>query len=567
MSDYAKLGTGESNGMGGVGAIGCTWKKAREWAVVSSDDWWAVWVGLCFLGVAIGMSHVTSTPDLDAWSTHPWEAFNSPSAALIWIVLPLIGSATAVSFWVRGKSLDGFMLSFLLMAALTVLSKFLGSQKTMHASGMGAAEWAVLFGALISNVVFCGVKPPRFKAMLESGVEEYWIKVGLVLLAIDFQSVVRLGYHGFLLAWGETSIVLIVTYFFGTLVMKIDWKVAFITAAAVSVCGTSAASAVAAALAVPSGSPAVSVPIAIMTFMTVPCIPMVPRLGTALGFTDTQIGAWIGGSIDTTGAVVASASIAGPIALETAAVVKMLQNIIICFVALAAALVISRQTPTSTSTTTTTATSTTAMANTSTAITVLGADNHGNLATTNHSTPPPPPPPAQTTGVSLSEAAAASVAITKGLAHDKTLPTDQKPTSRGGGGGGEDGCCGCCGLLFNRFPKFAIGFLVTSLVLSFGVLESSRAAAGAWSFSLSEWFSTLGFVGIGLNFRLKELLCSTNPTTAAAKESQTALLSASVPPSGVSTLAVFALYSAGQLLDLTTTAVAAWLSFGHDAQS
>ncbi|MCG6536380.1 MAG: YeiH family protein, partial [Syntrophales bacterium LBB04] len=40
-------------------------------------------------------------------------------------------------------------------------------------------------------------------------------------------------------------------------------------------------------------------------------------------------GAWIGGTIDTTGAVVAAGAIAGPQAMEVAVVVKMAQNVLI----------------------------------------------------------------------------------------------------------------------------------------------------------------------------------------------------------------------------------------------
>jgi hypothetical protein len=40
-------------------------------------------------------------------------------------------------------------------------------------------------------------------------------------------------------------------------------------------------------------------------------------------------GAWLGGTIDTTGAVVAAGAIAGPQAMSVAVVVKMAQNVLI----------------------------------------------------------------------------------------------------------------------------------------------------------------------------------------------------------------------------------------------
>jgi hypothetical protein len=61
----------------------------------------------------------------------------------------------------------------------------------------------------------------------------------------------------------------------------------------------------------------------------------------------------------------------------------------------------------------------------------------------------------------------------------------------------------------------------------------------AWSFSLSEWCSTLGFVVIGLKLRVRELFARADST------------------------AVVKLYVAGQTLDICTTLLVAWLSFRH----
>eukprot|EP01137_Pigoraptor_chileana_P018624 Opistho-2@78393 len=53
-------------------------------------------------------------------------------------------------------------------------------------------------------------------------------------------------------------------------------------------------------------------------------------------------------------------------------------------------------------------------------------------------------------------------------------------------------------VLWDRFPRFVLGFLVSSIILSFAVEPDARMATKEFAFFVSEWFSALGFVGIGL---------------------------------------------------------------------
>ncbi len=58
-----------------------------------------------------------------------------------------------------------------------------------------------------------------------------------------------------------------------------------------------------------------------------------PLIAKWVGMSPAVAGAWLGGTIDTTGAVVAAGAIAGPQALQVAVVVKMAQNVLIGFAA------------------------------------------------------------------------------------------------------------------------------------------------------------------------------------------------------------------------------------------
>jgi uncharacterized membrane protein YadS len=52
-----------------------------------------------------------------------------------------------------------------------------------------------------------------------------------------------------------------------------------------------------------------------------------------MGLSEAVAGSWIGGTVDSTGAVVVAGSMVGPFAMEVAAIVKMLQNALIGVVA------------------------------------------------------------------------------------------------------------------------------------------------------------------------------------------------------------------------------------------
>jgi uncharacterized membrane protein YadS len=72
--------------------------------------------------------------------------------------------------------------------------------------------------------------------------------------------------------------------------------------------------------------------IAVMSVLTIPLIPTMPMMGKLVN--DEVVGAWIGGCVDSTGAVIATASLGGDAVLRAAIVIKMLQNLLIGPVAL-----------------------------------------------------------------------------------------------------------------------------------------------------------------------------------------------------------------------------------------
>ena len=193
---------------------------------------------------------------------------------------------------------------------------------------MGYAFWALALGLVISNTA--GV-PGWLKPAVRS---ELYIKTGLVLLGAEilFNRILTLGPPGLVVAWLVTPVVIIFMYRFGTRVLKIaSPSLVIVIAAATSVCGVSAA--IATAAAARAKKEELTLAVSMTLIFTVLMMIVMPLGIRAVGMDPIVGGAWIGGTVDATGAVVAAGAMLGEEAGQVAAVVKMIQNILIGVVA------------------------------------------------------------------------------------------------------------------------------------------------------------------------------------------------------------------------------------------
>jgi uncharacterized membrane protein YadS len=121
-------------------------------------------------------------------------------------------------------------------------------------------------------------------------------------------------------------------WWLGTKVFKIDNKPLVITlASATSVCGTSAAIATGAAANAKKDD--LSVAISISIIFTILMMVFEPMIIKATGMSQLMGGALIGGTVDSTGAVVLAGNALGAEAEQAAVLVKSIQNILIGFIA------------------------------------------------------------------------------------------------------------------------------------------------------------------------------------------------------------------------------------------
>lgn len=286
-----------------------------------------------FTGIGNFLLKLVSESKPSAWQLNPFRAFRG--SMLLYCALWFILLAGAFKLAVRlmdgqgGKFLAGFSLVFLLALAAYLLA----AQGEFKSVGLGYALWAIFLGLLVSNTV--GI-PDFLRPALR---HELYIKIGLVLLGAEvlFGKVLAIGLPGIFVAWIVTPIVLISTFWFGQRILKISSKTLNITISAdMSVCGVSAAIATAAACRARKEELTTAIGLS-MIFTSIMMVAL-PTFIRAMGMPEVLGGAWIGGTVDATGAVVAAGAFLGDTAMNVAATIKMIQNILIGVLAFAVAL-------------------------------------------------------------------------------------------------------------------------------------------------------------------------------------------------------------------------------------
>jgi uncharacterized membrane protein YadS len=216
---------------------------------------------------------------------------------------------------------------------LATLAYVLAGQHVIKSYNLSYALWALAMGLLISNTIGT---PDWIRPAVRT---EFFIKTGLVLLGAEvlFSRMLALGVPGIFVAWIVTPIVLITTFWFGQKILRIDSpSLNMVISADMSVCGVSAAIATAAAC--KAKKEELTLAIGMSLSFTVVMMVLMPTVIQAMGMSQVLGGAWMGGTIDATGAVSAAGSMLGEEALQVAATVKMIQNILIGVVAFCVAL-------------------------------------------------------------------------------------------------------------------------------------------------------------------------------------------------------------------------------------
>lgn len=357
-----------------------------------------------------------------------------------WINIGVLFAIAIVILYIGNRLLSrplrGLLASFVVIFVIALLAQWIAKIQVIKAFGFEAVFFSVILGLIVRN---CFRIPDWLKPAIQG---EFFIKIGVVCLGatILFRDVMRSGSMGLLQAIIVVTIVWLTAFFIARR-MKVDDRSAMTLASGVSICGVSAC--ITAARVANTDDKKLSYIVSIVLIIVVPMIYLMPFLARLIVplLTDNPavqneiIGAWIGGTIDTTSGVTASSGLFenNDAVQNTAVIVKATQNVLIGVVAFFIALYLSAK-----------------------------GDNGKS----------------------------------------------QRPS---------------IGIVWEKFPKFILGFVVASLVFSlcqsYDVFEpykvtETTGAIKLYETDLAKTFSTfffsLAFVCIGLDTRLKDIVSKEN---------------------------------------------------------
>ena len=227
--------------------------------------------------------------------------------------------------------------SFLLVVSLTVATWWLSKTVPSLDARLRVVEfpvYAVLLGLLASGVLsLLGIRD-RVAAYFRT---EFFLKTGLVLLGatINLTEIVAFGAKGLVQA-----VILITSVFYFTWFVArwlgVEEKLRALLSASVAICGVSAA--ISAAGAVLAKKEQLAYVTGLVILFALPLMFFQPAVAVWLNLSPDVAGAWIGGNIDTTAAVVGAGSIHSQQALKVASITKISQNALIGVVAFLLAL-------------------------------------------------------------------------------------------------------------------------------------------------------------------------------------------------------------------------------------
>jgi hypothetical protein len=324
-------------------------KKTSFSDLLKKEDWLACWIGFIIIAISI-FAVLSKTFDFSAIKFATWtfgETISQEAASkviplgeqfvswIFWkkvlITFIVIGTLFTIGVKLQGEKLKKYIPAFIVLFFIAIVVRMISAEYTLNRY-LEWAFWALLVGLLVSNTI--GV-PDWLNPAIKT---EFYIKTGLVIMGFSvlFSNIAKFGLYGLGIAWIVTPIVIIFMWFLGTRVLKIKNKPLVITmATATSVCGTSAAIATAAASNAKKNDLSITVSISII--FTILMMVFEPLIIRAAGMSQIMGGSLIGGTVDSTGAVVVAGTALGGEAQTAAVLVKSIQNILIGFIAFAVA--------------------------------------------------------------------------------------------------------------------------------------------------------------------------------------------------------------------------------------
>ena len=293
------------------------------------EDWAVVVLG--FVIIILFLAGLTVPVPAYSWNNGQElseKVFTPQNLVKIGAQFILVFIFSVAGAWLTNKSVRRAAMVFPIVYLLTVVALVLAGNKGVKDLNLEAVIFSLAIGLLVGNVIDL---PQWFRDALST---ELFVKIGLVLLGtgVIFSDILKAGSLGLVQA---LVVVLSVWYFAFWLCkkLKVDDELSMMISSAVSICGVSAA--IATAGAIKGDTKKLSYVISLVLITAIPMMIFMPYIARYYGFSQEVTGAWLGGSIDTTGAVVASGTLVGETALKISTIVKFSQNVLLGLAAFA----------------------------------------------------------------------------------------------------------------------------------------------------------------------------------------------------------------------------------------
>jgi uncharacterized integral membrane protein (TIGR00698 family) len=382
-----------------------------------TEDWAVVLLG--FIIIALFIAGIIFPAPVFSWSNGAslaGKVLTAENLLRMAIQFAVVFVVSVLGAFITGKPLKATIIVFPLLYIISVLALIVAGNSEVKALNLEAVIFSLSIGLLIGNVI---TLPKWFRDVLSA---ELFVKIGLVLLGtgVIFGDILKAGSLGLV----QALVVVITVWYFAFWIckkLKLDEELGMMISSAVSICGVSAA--IATAGAIKGDTKKLSYVISLVLVTAIPMMVLMPYIARYMGLSQEVTGAWLGGTIDTTGAVVAAGTLVGETALKISTIVKFSQNVLLGLAAFAISVywTYTRKAP-------------------------------------------------EGTAVS-------------------------KPT---------------LGLLWQRFPKFVLGFIAASLLFSFALSQDVIAPAKEGLKSIQTLWFVLAFTSIGLETRFSDLFNASN---------------------------------------------------------
>lgn len=290
-----------------------------------TEDWWAVYLGLGIVVVALLFHLFGGTLKPLAVAPPKWQSFGTVvehfKAQSLWYLLQLIlwlvifTISTSIMGLNAKQYIPGFIIIFIASAVILVFGKW----EVAHDHNIEPPILALIVGLIIGNLF---KMPNWFETSLRT---EYYIKTGIVLLGatLPFTLIIYAGPIAFLQATIVSLVTFLTIFLVGTKLFGLEKPFASVLGAGGAVCGVSGSIAVGAATR--ARKEHISIGICVVALWALVMIFFLTFFVKATGMDEGLAGAWIGTSefADAAG-FAAAASVGGDKAIHAYTLMKVI---------------------------------------------------------------------------------------------------------------------------------------------------------------------------------------------------------------------------------------------------